>query len=148
MALFSRKSAFYTLFVTFLLCFITGCADEDTASTPDTEYFAWIQEESMLVDVKIEDNNVQLFYSICFDNRYDHGVTVSSVVAKFSQYDLLGWLHYQDAFVAETTDGCNSVIIPPETKMSVTFIFQGEYLGGEIDEDLRFASLVYMVDHD
>ena len=135
------------LVITFVLMFI-GCTHKDAESTSSNEGFFWDQDESELVDVKIVDDEVYLYYSLCFDNRNDDcSVQVSSVTGSFSKFDCKGWLKHQKAFVAETEDGQNGLLIPPKTKTSVVFVFQGEYLGGEIKEDMRLDTLVFLQNH-
>ena len=147
MAKFLKKSACFLLIAAFLLCSITGCGAEDTTPNPDRKYFKWVEEESILVDAKAVDNTVQLYYSLCFDNRYDHEVDVWAVTVNFSRFALRGWLQYQDAFVGDPIDGSTKVTIPPNTKMSVVFVFQGEYIGGKVNEKLRIRRLVHLVDY-
>ena len=135
-----------------LICFImitlaftsVACTSKDTESTMPDEYFAWLRKESGLVEAKIVGDKVQLYYSVCFDNQYDIGILVSSVVGGFSRLDCWGWMKYEKAFVAETEDGQNEVLIPPKTKMSVIFVFEGEYLGGKVNEDITLDSLVFL----
>ena len=138
-----------------LICFIlitlaltsVACTSKYTESASLNESFFWKKSESKLVDVKIVDNKVQLYYSICFDNQYDHSIWVSSVTGGFSRFDCWRWMKYEKAFVAETEDGQNGVLLPPKTKMSVIFVFEGEYLGGKINEDMRLDSLVFLERH-
>ena len=141
-----RKFLVFIL-INFTLIFI-GCTPNNTVSAPSEEGFFWDQDESELVDVKIVDDEVYLYYSLCFDNRNDDcSVQVSSVTGSFSKFDCKGWLKHQKAFVAETEDGQNGLLIPPKTKTSVVFVFQGEYLGGEIKEDMRLDTLVFLQNH-
>ena len=147
MAKFLIKSVCFLLIAAFLFCIITGCGVKDTTSDSDRKYFKWVKEESVLVDVKVVDNTVQLYYSLCFDNRYDHEVDVWAISVDFSRYSLLGWLKYQDAFVGDPIDGSTKVTIPPSTKTSVVFVFQGEHLGGKVNEKLQIRSLLHLVDY-
>ena len=147
MAKYLTKSVCFLLIAAFLLCPIMGCGAEDATSNPDRKYFTWVKEESTLVDISVADNTVHLYYSICFDNQYDHEVDVWAVTVGFSRFALLGWLKYQDAFVGNPIDGSTKVTIPPNTKTSVVFVFQGEYLGGKINEKLRIRGLVHLVDY-
>ena len=141
---FSRKVLIYVLLIVFTLSLIAGCTPADTESASDGKIFTWVKDESKLVDVKIVDNEVQLYYSLCFDNQLEYDITISQVGGNFSRFDCWGWLKYQKDFIGETIDGSNSATIPAETKTNVTFIFTGEYLGGKINDDLRFSSLLFL----
>ena len=147
MAKFLMKSLCIVLIVAFLLCAITGCSAEDTTYKTDRKYFTWVKEESTLVNIRVVDNTVYLYYSIYFDNQYDHEVDVWAITVRFSRYSLRGWLKYQKVFVGDPVDGSTKVTIPPSTKTSVVFVFQGEYLGGKINEKLRIRGLAHLVDY-
>ena len=140
---FSRKVLICFLLIVFTLSLIAGCTPADTESASDGETFTWVKDESKLVDVKIVDNEVQLYYSLCFDNRYDNSFWVSSVTGGFTRFDCWRWIKYKKAFVAETEDGNNGTLIPPNTKTSVIFVFRGEYLGGKIKKNIRIDTLVF-----
>ena len=101
----------------------------------------WLKEESRFVDYEITDENTVKFrYSICFVNDTEEDATVT-VSAKFNKKELADWVEAegQDFFT-----GCDEngemlyAVIESGEKKNVTVVFEGNYLGGTVNEALSF----------
>ena len=97
------------------------------------------------VDYEIIDEKIRFGYSICFvnDSENSHKVSLS---AKFNSEELRGWLKNNGFFL-----GCNengeilSEEILPETKKNIIFYFEGEYLGGNVNNELSFPDEIILM---
>lgn len=100
--------------------------------------FTWIPEESYFVDYEINGNKIKFQYSICFENKDDEE-TEFMLSAKFKKSELEGWIKYEKFFDGMDENGESSYRkIPPHTKMNMSFYFEGDYLGGEVNTHISF----------
>ena len=121
------------------------CASCDFA--PQESKFYWIPEESFFVDYEITENKTVRFrYSIALVNDYDASVT-ASVSAKFKENETSGWLKETDFLMGRNEEG-TWYYVPFEAgeKKNVIFVFEGSYAGGQVNENLSFPELLYMLD--
>lgn len=109
----------------------------DTAES-DGEYrgLRWIREESYFVDYSIVGDIVQFRYSICFNNTSGHDLLISPVSAEFDVRELNGWLEYEDFFRGKIDGAEYEALIPDGEKVHIIFVFEGTYLGGEVNQKL------------
>ncbi len=105
----------------------------------------WIAEESYFVDYEIIGDTVKFRYSICFENNSDEDDTIS-ILAKFKKSELKDWIK-ADEFIFgcdETGERLYEEIKKGEKK-NVVFVFEGEYLGGEVNTNLSFPDEIMYV---
>lgn len=96
----------------------------------------WVREESCFVDYSILEDIIQLRYSMCFENESGHDLVIYGMGVRFDKSTLAGIME-NDGFV--NCKGENShyiLLIPDGDKINVIVSLEGEYLGGEINEDL------------
>ena len=100
-----------------------------------------IPEESFFVDYDIvNENTVRFRYSICFANDSGMDATVS-IQATFDRDELKGWIKKDDLFMGMDNNGkMLSETVKNGEKANIIFVFEGEYLGGAVNENLSFPS--------
>ena len=134
------------MMLTACFCFLitlTGCfSDAASDMNPESETFRWVKEESHFVDYQVKGETVQFRYVFCFENHTDHDIRLSSFTASFRKDDLKDWIRYQQFYSGTPENGESDVLIGKGNKMSVMFVFEGEYLGGIINENLLAEDLV------
>ena len=130
------------------LFILSTCQTLAKPSTTKDEGFAWDTDKSKLIGHTICDGKVQLYYSVCFKNHLDVPVTVSTPIFRFSKKDLIGWLKHEEYFVTAEIAGADKVCVPAREEMYVTYVFEGVYLGGEINYNLPFPTFVCILDYD
>ena len=98
----------------------------------------WVPEKSHFVDYEIDGDRIKFRYSIHFVNSFNDDMQVS-LSAKFNSKELKGWLKNESFF-----KGCDQngemlcAIVKADSSADVIFTFEGEYLGGEVNENLSF----------
>ncbi len=113
--------------------------------TDENNTLRWIAEESCFVDYEIVEDTVKFRYSICFENNSDEDDTIS-ILAKFKKSELKDWIK-ADEFIFgcdETGERLHEKIKQGEKK-NVVFVFEGEYLGGEVNTNLSFPDEIMYV---
>lgn len=122
-----------------MLILLSGCLMmTDHADDGDPNTLRWIPEESRFLDYEITENRIRFKYSICFENGFDTDEMIS-LSAKFARKELKGWLKYESFF-----EGCDETgnrayyLIKSGEKVNLVFVFEGEYLGGSVNENLSF----------
>ncbi|MBO5797317.1 MAG: hypothetical protein J6R77_03105 [Clostridia bacterium] len=137
------KTISLLLTLVIMLGLLAGCS---TVKEPDTDNtLHWVSEESFFVDYEITDNDIVKFrYSICFVNNSAYDLTVS-LSARFSEKDLKGWLKYEDFFWGyDENHSPFYTEIKSGEKANVVFVFEGEYLGGSVNEKLSFPEEIIL----
>lgn len=130
------------LFLGFIMTFLTSCVN----CNQDKAVIEWIPEESHFVDYEIHENRIKFQYTICFNNNSNEAVDIS-ITAKFNKSDLNNWIKYEDFFIGEDKNGkVKYGTILPKEKRNISYYFEGEYLGGSVNEQLSFPEeIIYMV---
>ena len=110
-----------------------------SSSEPNEEFGGnrWIEEESGFLDYTIVDETIQFRYLFCFQNDTEYDLTFNAFAAKFKKRDLKGWLQYEKFFNGTLENGENSVTVKAGEKKNLALIFEGEYLGGTVNENLN-----------
>ena len=100
-----------------------------------------IPEESFFVDYDIvNENTVKFRYSICFANDSEIDTNVS-IQATFNSDELKGWVKKEHLFIGMDNNGkMLSETVKHGEKVNIVFVFEGEYLGGSVNENLSFPS--------
>lgn len=135
------------LAATIITLTVIGCTHllcTPASSLPEeAESLCWVEDESGMIGYEItEQNTVRIEYFICFIN-YDSNDLRFSLAAKFRKKDTLGWL--ADGFLW----GCDKdgellhTYIKSGEKITVTYTFEGEYLGGTINENISFPEEIF-----
>ena len=132
----ARQIKNLVLIFTLVLCFLfSGCLD--TYKSEETS-ISWEPEKSHFADYEINGDRIKFRYSIHFVNSSNDDMPVS-LSAKFNSKELKGWLKNESFF-----KGCDQngemlyAIVKADSPADVIFTFEGEYLGGEINENLSF----------
>ena len=107
-----------------------------TETNDNTETGFWIRNESYFVDYTIKGDKIQFRYSFCFQNLSDYDMILYAFSATFRKRDLKGWLKYEKGIEGVLDNGEDKVLLPTGQKMNVVLVFEGEYLGGEVNEDV------------
>ena len=137
-----RLIASSIIFLCFIMTFFTSCKN----TNQDRCSIEWIPEESYFVNYEIHENKVKFQYSICFKN-YTNEVVDIGITAKFNKVDLKNWLQFEDYFIGQDKNGeMKYGKILPKEKNNINFYFEGEYLGGLVNEQLSFPEeIIYVV---
>lgn len=96
----------------------------------------WIKEESEYIGSDVQGDHVQIQYALVFENHSDVDYRCDYLGAKFSFWDLFGWMKYEQFFDGYCDDGTTEFIVPGGEKVKITFSFTGEYTGGKIRSEL------------
>lgn len=129
-----KHKRFLLLLVVALLVF-TSCKKHTVPVTAiEQNRLLWVKEECHFVDYIIKDDTIIFRYSFCFDNQSRHDIIISSFTASFAPKELEGWVAYNDFFFGKTDQP--EILIHDGEKAIVTISFEGDYLGGEVNEDL------------
>ena len=107
--------------------------------------FECVIDESYFIDYEITtENKIKIRYSICFINHTEDDLVVQSLSFTFKKKDISGWLKYEDSFdCLEEHGNILGTRINAFEKVNVTFVFEGEYLGGKVNETLSFKQCVF-----
>ncbi len=116
-------------------------------SNPDREnepVYTWKPEKSYFVDYEIiDEDTVKFRYSICLENILNEPTNVAIGVT-FDEKELNGWVT-PDFFIGYDDVGeMLYATVDPKTVKNVVFTFFGEYLGGEVNEELSFPEITLM----
>lgn len=108
-----------------------------SASDPDSSFY-WLPEESGFVDYEINGDCVRFWYRICFVNEDQQDIKVK-LSAAFSGSELTGWVASKEYFDGLDDEGQWSYrTVKASGKTELVYIFEGKYLGGEVNTDLAF----------
>lgn len=125
-------------------CALVSCS---SAKEPEdlSDTFQYLPDKSYFVNYEIDGNTVRFRYSICFVNNTKENMEVN-LSAQFQKSELRGWIKYEAFY-----DGCDETgemlyetVKAGETK-HITFVFEGEYLGGDVNEALSFPEEILLV---
>ncbi len=99
---------------------------------------SWIPEESNFVDYEINGGKIKFRYSICFYNHTSEPTEIG-LAAKFNKKELDGWLRYEKFFMGtDDNDELKYGLIKPKEKTNIIYTFEGDYLGGTVNDNLSF----------
>lgn len=130
------------LLILFLACWAFSLFSDDVyeeAECNDSEKcnkLHWLEEESCYLGSEIDGRYVKLRYSLVFENHAEVDYRCSQMNAKFSFWELLGWIKYEQFYDGEIVDGADAFVVPSGEKVKVTFVFTGEYTGGDIKDNI------------
>ena len=148
-----KIARFFTLVLCLVLTcvFICGCISPELAvlllpfaGEPESEtYFRWVPEESYLIDYEITpENKIKLRCSIRFVNEWDEDCAVDLQIQFFAK-ETRGWMKNEALFGEEENAQTLYPIIKAGETRDVVMIFEGEYLGGPVNEDLSFENALW-----
>lgn len=142
-----RNPICFALAVACVLCLASGCSflKEQPVQFRDDGRFRWVGDENDLLLIEVEGNTVRLYYEFCFENTLAYGIEASFIVVNFSIIDTWGWLKYERSYDAKNLDGSESCLyVPAGTRKSTVFVFEGEYLGGPVNDSIEIQNLVFL----
>ena len=122
-----------TLIVTISII-LSSCVNKDD----DESLLKWIPEKSYFTSYSVKNNIVIFGYMIHFVNNSTNEYKIR-ISAKFKSGDLKGWIKNKDFFEGCDEDGnwLESVLYPQQ-ETDVVFWFEGEYLGGIVNDNISF----------
>ena len=146
-----RRSGIVLLAVTIVMSVLLGafvsCGNDLHAATGNQSdeqvVIGWIPEKSYFSDYQINEDKVQIAYSVCLFNETEDPVDIS-ISFIFRKKDLKGWLQYESLYFAEDENGESYITIKPMTTDNYTLYFEGTYLGGTVNKEL-FTDEIMMV---
>lgn len=116
---------------------LSSCINSYSERSKDVA-LSWIPEESYFVDYEINGEKIKFRYSICFHNHTSEPTEIG-ICAKFNKRELNGWLRYEGFFIGDDNDGLLKYgLIKPKEKTNIVYTFEGDYLGGTVNENLSF----------
>ena len=147
----NRRSGIVLLAVTIVMSVLLGafvsCGNDlhaETGNQSDEQVvIGWIPEKSYFSDYQINEDKVQIAYSVCLFNETEDPVDIS-ISFIFRKKDLKGWLQYESLYFAEDENGERYITIKPMTTDNYTLYFEGTYLGGTVNKEL-FTDEIMMV---
>ena len=128
-----RKIIFVALSIILVVILISVIFNSCYNSTDIV--FGWDAEKSFFVDYAIKGNTVFIRYSICYVNNADKDYYVSAPVASFKSREIKGWAK-ENSFIGSFENGEAEHCIKAHSKENIIIVFEGEYLGGEVNEKL------------
>ena len=101
-----------------------------------------VKEESYFAGYEIKGDRVIFSYSICFANDYEEDFDIL-FSARFKKSELKGWFERDEkdtSFISGSPviGEWKNFIIKSGEKKNVLLYFEGQYLGGEVNENLSF----------
>ncbi len=109
-----------------------------------------VPEECYFVDYEIDGNRIKFRYAFTWFNDTDDDTMVEGFQCKFKRSEIKKWLDPDkdgNWLPAKNEIGDDSVafIVPANSKCTVVLTFEGEYLGGEVNENLSYPIDCLMV---
>ena len=132
------KSIVKTFAVIFIIPIIlSSCINYYSKQSNDVA-LSWNPEESYFVDYEINGEKIKFRYSICFHNHTSEPTEIG-ISAKFNKRELNGWLRYEGFFIGTDDRGILKYgLIKPKEKINIIYTFEGDYLGGTVNDSLSF----------
>lgn len=97
----------------------------------------WDANECRMLDYQTSGDQIRVRYSVRMVNHEeDADLELSFFGLYFTREDVDGWLKYERSYVCTLESGEASVVIPAGEYVDVVLLFEGEYLRGEVNEDL------------
>ena len=131
-----------------LLGIFVSCGNDlhsETSNQSDEQIvIGWIPERSYFSDYQINQDKIQIAYSVCLFNETEDPVDIS-ISFIFRKKDLKGWLQYESLYFAEDENGESYVTIKPMTTDNYTLYFEGTYLGGTVNKELFPDDIIMVV---
>ena len=131
-----------------LLGIFVSCGNDlhsETSNQSDEQIvIGWIPERSYFSDYQINQDKIQIAYSVCLFNETEDPVDIS-ISFIFRKKDLKGWLQYESLYFAEDENGESYVTIKPMTTDNYTLCFEGTYLGGTVNKELFPDDIIMVV---
>lgn len=140
-----RKLVICMIIVVSNILILTSCNFDSfglSETKGDTESGFWIRNESYFVDYAIEGDRIQFRYSFCFQNLSDYDLILYSIGARFRKRDLKDWLKYEKRFDGVPDNSDHEIHLKSGQKMNVVLVFEGEYLGGEVNKDIYIKRII------
>ena len=133
--LFMKKLLLDIILIIIIPITLTSCTNNHS----DEIALSFIPEESNFVDYEINGDRIKFRYSICFYNHTSEPTEIG-VSAKFIKKELDGWLRYEKFFIGtDDNDGLLKYgLIKPKEKTNIIYTFEGNYLGGTVNDTLSF----------
>lgn len=104
--------------------------------------FEFLPEESYMEGYELTDHGtVKIRYSICFINNTESDITVGPAV-RFRKRELRGWM--ENRLLHGYDENGEYIKVKANRKENITVIFEGEYLGGPVNENLSFPKTVLL----
>ncbi|MBR6408300.1 MAG: hypothetical protein IKS19_06970 [Clostridia bacterium] len=97
-------------------------------------------DECHMVDYEIKDDKITFEYSFCFYyDDTDLSESLETIMVTFNKREAKGWLR-QSFLGLEGKDKngkTGEIIVHPNEKNYFTLFFTGDYLGGEVNTDIK-----------
>lgn len=126
-----------------ILCGCLMLDDDSQSAVMSKGTLRWIREQSFCENITIQKDQVILTYSFRFENTTDEDLWVCYPQAKFSRFELRGWLEY-DHFSGYGENGENMFLVPANDEADIIVIFKGNYLGGSVNKELSLPAIVFI----
>ena len=139
-----RKLVRY-MYICLVMLLFTGCSSKHEQVGKNG--FAWNREESYFIDYSLSENIIKFRYALCFENNTEDDITLSYLNAAFPKSELRGWLRYQKYYPGTLENGDFEITIQAGEKVSIIYVFSGEYLGGSVPDDLSLPDITMLQDH-
>lgn len=126
------------LFLTIIVN-ICGCS-YDFNRNEEIAGLRWIESDSFFVDYRIDGNKVTFRYSIHLINTSENAKKFS-LSAKFKKSEINSWVIPEDnGYLTGYVEDDDSLYktIKSKEEVDVIYTFEGDYLGGTINENLSF----------
>lgn len=144
-----RKKVKFLILVAVVLFFLIfwQMNSKSQTDTGSTGTLRWVREKSLCTDISIQNDRVVLTYSLHFENTSDDDYWVCYPQASFRRIELLGWMEY-GVFPGYGKAGENTFLIPANDSVDVIVVFEGNYLGGKVNENISPPSIVFIQKRD
>lgn len=129
------KKVLFVIAITMLLIG-SGCTAffsrfGGSENNPNESTLHWVPEKSHFAEYEIVEDKIRFVYEIYFVNESDEDAEIM-LSASFKSSDLKGWVKNQNSFIC-----LNSYErIEKDESKAIRFTFEGDYLGGEVNENL------------
>lgn len=144
-----RKMVVVSIFFVLILLSVSACFNiEKKSSGAEEQGFRWIREESSFIDYSICDDTIRFRYAFCFENKTEDDVSVSCLTAKFRKRELYGWLKYEKFYDGVLESGDFAITINAGQKVTVVYVFTGQYSGGLVPEKVSVPDITMILDYE
>lgn len=136
-----KKWSIFLVVIIFLLAFMVVTMCSCNANSEPSK-LRIVKEESYFAGYEIKGDRVIFSYSICFANDYEEDFDIL-FSARFKKSELKGWFERDEkdtSFISGSPviGEWKNFIIKSGEKKNVLLYFEGQYLGGEVNENLSF----------
>ena len=133
------KMASVIMLVAIGMLFCISCSDNNDLSVLDAGTgIALIREESFFCDYMIQGDKIFFTYAVVLENYTTSNFYIEYYInASFSRSETKGWLGYQRYYEGHFTTAENSIYLKSGEKKTVVLQFEGDYLGGAVNTNMK-----------